>query len=200
MTEEVPDNYEAQIGDVTGDAENGFEVKITNYHKASYDKVMSDPPVEKVVNGNPSTKETFTFQMKALTDGAPMPEGSKDGVKTVDIIGSGSYEFGEMYYDKPGQWKYEITEVKGSAKGYTYDTTVYTLIVSVKEVADGTQYKLEKTEEIVGGNGKIVFTNEYKEDEVKTGDTTIVTPYIVIGISALILLLMLLLRGRKNRA
>lgn len=198
--EEVPEGYEAKIGDVTGDAENGYKVEITNYHKASYDKVMSDPPVQKVVNGNPSKQETFTFQMKALTDGAPMPEGSKDGVKSVDITGSGSYEFGEMYYEKPGQWKYEITEVKGSAEGYTYDSTVYTLIVSVKEVADGTQYKLEKTEEIVGGNGKIVFTNEYKEPAVKTGDTTIVTPYIVIGISALILLLMLLLRGKKNKA
>ncbi|MBR6956279.1 MAG: LPXTG cell wall anchor domain-containing protein, partial [Firmicutes bacterium] len=38
------------------------------------------------------------------------------------------------------------------------------------------------------------------EPPVKTGDTTVVVPYIVIGVAALILLLMLLFRTRKNRA
>ena len=194
------EGYETEIGEVTGDAENGFKVEITNYHKASYDKVMIDPPVKKVVKGNPSKDETFTFQMKALTDGAPMPDGAKDGVLTMDIVGSGEKEFGEAWFDKPGQWKYEITEVNTKAENYTYDNTVYTLIVDVKEVADGTQFKLEKTETIVGGNGQIVFTNTYEEPPIPTGDTTIVVPYIVIGVSALILLLMLLFRTRKNRA
>lgn len=74
------------------------------------------------------------------------------------------------------------------------------MTVEVKEVADGTQVKLVKTETVEGGNGQIVFTNTYEEPPVKTGDTTIVVPYIVIGVSALILLLMLLFRTRKNRA
>ena len=189
------EGYEAVI---TGDAENGYNIK--NFHLAKPAKVMSDPPVKKVVKGNPSTAETFTFQMKAMTEGAPMPAGAKDGVLTMDITGAGEKEFGEMWFDKAGTYVYEISEVDTKAANYKYDSTVYTLTVDVKEVKDGTQVKLVKTETVEGGDGQIVFTNEYKEPEVKTGDTTIVMPYVVIGASALVLLLMLLFRTRKNRA
>ena len=200
VTEDEVENYEAKIGKVTGNADDGFKVKITNYHKAKPDAVMIDPPVQKVVKGNPSKDETFTFQMKAITKGAPMPEGAKDGVMSMDITGSGEKEFGEAWFTEPGQYVYEITEVDTKAANYKYDSTVYTLTVDIVEEADGTQYKLVKTETVKGGEGKIVFTNTYEEPPVPTGDTTIVAPYIIIGISALILLLMLLFRTRKNRA
>lgn len=194
--EEAPiDNYEAEI---TGDAENGYTIK--NFHLANPVPVTIDPPVKKVVKGNPSKNETFTFQMKAVTEGAPMPEGAKDGVLTMNIVGSGEKEFGVAEITKAGTYVYEITEVNTKAENYKYDTTVYKMTVEVKEVADGTQVKLVKTETVEGGNGQIVFTNTYEEPPVKTGDTTIVVPYIVIGVSALILLLMLLFRTRKNRA
>ena len=166
-------DYEVEV---TGTAAMGYTVK--NYHQAAPDRVMSDPPVQKVVTGNPATDATFTFQMKALTDGAPMPEGSEDGVKTVQITGSGSYEFGEMWYDKAGEWVYEISEVNDGIEGYTYDDTVYTLTVKVEEVADGTQVKLVKTETVEGGDGTIVFTNKYEkkpEPAPKTGDDAMTT-------------------------
>ena len=136
---------------------------FTNIHQAKPDRVSSDPPVQKIVEGKPDTDETFTFQMKALTEGAPMPEGSSGGVKTIQITGSNSYEFGNMYYEKAGMWKYEITEVKGNVEGYTYDTTAYTLTVTVTEEKVGNQIKLSKTETIEGGNGTIVFTNKYEK-------------------------------------
>ena len=194
------EDYEATVGKLTGNADDGYKVKITNYHKAKPDAVMIDPPVQKVVKGNPSKDETFTFQMKAITEGAPMPEGAKDGVMTMDITGSGEKEFGEAWIEEPGTYVYEITEVDTKAANYKYDSTVYTLTVDVVEEADGTQSKLVKTETVKGGDGKIVFTNTYEEPPVKTGDTTVVVPYIVIGVAALILLLMLLFRTRKNRA
>ena len=201
LTEDKVDGYSALgIDNVTGNADKGFKVSFTNYHKATPDAVMIDPPVKKVVKGKPAKDETFTFQMKAITEGAPMPEGAKDGVMTMDITGSGEKEFGEAWFTEPGQYVYEITEVDTKAANYKYDSTVYTLTVDVVEEADGTQFKLVKTETVKGGDGKIVFTNTYEEPPVKTGDTTVVVPYIVIGISALILLLMLLFRTRKNRA
>jgi LPXTG-motif cell wall-anchored protein len=67
----------------------------------------------------------------------------------------------------------------------------------VKEEADGTQVKLVKTETVTGGDGTIVFTNVYEEPPVKTGDTTVIMPYIVIGAAAIVLLLMILFRRRK---
>ena len=191
---EVKD-YEPEI---SGDAENGYTIK--NFHLADPVPVIIDPPVKKIVKGNPSKDETFTFQMKAVTEGAPMPAGAKDGVLTMDIVGAGEKEFGEAEITKAGTYVYEISEIDGKNENYKYDTTVYTLTVVVEEQADGTQVKLVKTETIEGGDGQIVFTNTYTEPPVKTGDTTIVMPYIVIGISALVLLIMLLFRTRKNRA
>ena len=202
VTEDDVEGYEAQgIDEVTGDAENGYRIKIVNYHKAKPDAVMIDPPVKKVVDGDPKTDATFTFQMKALTEGAPMPEGSENGIKTMEITGSGSKEFGETWFDEAGVWKYEITEIDGGVENYEYDDTVYTLTVTVTEEADGTQYKLVKTETVDGGNGKIVFTNVYEKPPVKTGDTTDFTlyaHYALMGGAALILLLMLLFRRKKE--
>ena len=92
--------YTVEIGDsVAAEPDDSGTIEITNTLNA----VMSDPPVQKIVEGNPPTDDTFTFQMKAVTDGAPMPEGSKDGVKTVQITGNGSYEFGEMWFTEPGE-------------------------------------------------------------------------------------------------
>ena len=146
--------------EITGTAADGYTIK--NHHKATPDPVTIDPTVQKIVKGNPATPETFTFQMKAITDGAPMPEGSEGGVKTTQITGTGSDEFGVVTYTEAGEWVYEITEVDGGVKNYTYDTTVYTLTVSVEEVADGSQAKLVKTETITGGDS-ITFTNVYEE-------------------------------------
>jgi pilin isopeptide linkage protein len=158
VSEEPVEGYDEP--EITGTAADGYTIK--NHHKATPDPVTIDPPVQKIVKGNPATPETFTFQMKAITDGAPMPEGSEGGVKTIQITGTGSDEFGVVTYTEAGEWVYEITEVDGGVKNYTYDTTVYTLTVSVEEVADGSQAKLVKTETITGGDS-ITFTNVYEE-------------------------------------
>ena len=163
--------YTVEIGDsVTAEPDDSGTIEITNTLNA----VMSDPPVQKIVEGNPPTDDTFTFQMKAVTDGAPMPEGSKDGVKTVQITGNGSYEFGEMWFTEPGEWVYDISEINDGIKGYTYDTTVYNLTVTVTEGEDGKLVKEETVTANGGSAGDIVFTNVYEEEEPepapKTGD------------------------------
>ena len=170
VSEEQVEGYDEP--EITGTAAEGFTIK--NHHIAKPDAVMSDPPVQKVVQGNPPTAATFTFQMKAVTEGAPMPDGSADGIMTVQITGTGSEEFGEMWFEEAGEWVYEITELNGGVENYTYDTSVYTLTVKVEEVPDGTQVKLDKTETITGGNGSgtPVFTNVYKPPVPKTGDAT----------------------------
>ena len=166
-TVEVVDNNGQLEATVTG--EDGELVKFENEYVP--EPVTYDPPVQKVIQGNPEKPETFTFQMKAVTEGAPMPDGSADGIKTIQIIGAGSMEFGDMEFTEPGEWVYQITELKGSADGYTYDSTVYTLTVTVTQNADGT---LVDTETFTGGSSSdtAVFTNVYKPSTPKTGDTT----------------------------
>ena len=162
--------------EVTSD--DGAKAKFTNTYTP--EPVSIDPPVQKVITGDkPAIPATFTFQMKAITEGAPMPAGSSDGIKSMQITGAGSKEFGEIVYTEPGEWVYEISELKGNAEGYTYDTTVYTLTVKVTQNDDGT---LTKTETIKGGDA-IVFTNKYEAPKTpKTGDTTLqVGPLFLAG-------------------
>ena len=191
VTLEISDN-----GDGTLKVVPEKDVEIEFHNTFEFTPVISDPPVKKIVKGNPDADDTFTFQMKAKTKGAPMPEGSKDGVKIVTIKGAGEYEFGEMEYYEPGKWVYEISEVDGGLDNYTYDRTRYTLTVEVTQ--DGTE--LVKEETVKGGDGEIVFTNIYDEEKPgpKTGDTTEFMPYIMAMAASGLALLVLLLKRRKK--
>ena len=73
----------------------------------------------------------FTFALTSH-DGAPMPEGSKDGVKTVANTGTG-FSFGRMDYDKPGTYVYTVTEQAGRDPTIGYSTQAYDVTVTVTD-------------------------------------------------------------------
>lgn len=160
------------VGTVTKGKDDSNSIIFVNQYKTTAVKV--DPPVEKRVSGNtPASKETFTFAMKAADAANPMPEGSKDGMKTVTIQGAGKVEFGEYEYTQPGTYSYEISEVAGSNKEYTYDSTVYMLTDLVTD-QDGI---LAVTRTITRADGTMVegsvFTNKYTKATSGTiGKTT----------------------------
>ena len=104
--------------------------------------VFVDPPVEKEVIGSSEEDDVFTFALRPVSNTAdldpaemPMPEGTVDGAKTVEITGSGKTEFGK--YELPvvggsAEYVYQITEMPGElSELYEYDTTVYTVIFTV---------------------------------------------------------------------
>ena len=97
---------------------------------------MTDTPVVKTVAGNPLWPSTFTFELRAGSPANPMPAGSANGVKAVQITGSGSAAFGTWTYTAQGTYYYTVAEVNTGARGYTYDTTLYTITDTVTG-ADG---------------------------------------------------------------
>ena len=122
---------------------------------------FSDPPITKRISGDaPSESDAFTFIFESI-DGAPLPEGVKDGKVIATIAGEGSYEFGTTYYTAPGTYQYRCYEVNKGLAGYTYDTTIYTVTVEVTVTVDG----LEAKHTIVDQDGKEAsgfdFVNEY---------------------------------------
>ena len=129
---------------------------------ASDPAVMVDPPVKKTVTGSPGKNGTFKFKLEAKDALYPMPAGSRDGVKTLTIVGSGEEDFGTWSYTAAGSYNYTISEVNTGEAGYKYDQTVYTIADSVTDV-DG-QLVVERT--VTDGTNKQVsacaFTNEYK--------------------------------------
>lgn len=83
--------------------------------------------VVKVVTGDrPATDATFTFQLEAVDEDAPMPEND-----TITITGSGNAFFEEISYDTPDDYHYTIRELNGKLAGYTYDTSVFEVTVQV---------------------------------------------------------------------
>ncbi len=85
---------------------------------------------KRIVKGNPSTDETFAFELIPDEDTFPMPEGSGEFTQ-LNIVGAGTASFGTWTYTKPGVYTYQIKEVAGSNKDYTYDATVYTITDTV---------------------------------------------------------------------
>ncbi len=84
--------------------------------------------VKTIINADTATNRIprdgeFTFALTSH-DGAPMPEGSKDGVKTVANTGTG-FSFGRMDYDKPGTYVYTVTEQAGRDPTIGYSTQAY---------------------------------------------------------------------------
>ena len=92
--------------------------------------------VKTIINADTATNRIpqdgeFTFKLTSH-DGAPMPEGSKDGVKTVTNTGTG-FTFGRMDYRKPGTYVYTVTEQAGHDSTIGYSTQAYDVTVTVTD-------------------------------------------------------------------
>lgn len=157
---EFTNNYSA--GSVTLEAENGLSAK-------------------KVLKGrNWADGETFTAQLTA-DDGAPMPEGAKSKVSTVELTEDDQpATFGVITYKQPGTYTYTIQEgipePDARADGISYSAAVYTATVVVDDnhagalvVASVTMTQLrddagaEKKVEVAGKTA--TFTNRYDAHE-----------------------------------
>ena len=161
--------------------------------------LMVDPPIRKIVQGNPSSSSIFTFRLVAADPSFPMPEGSIGGVKTVTIKGSGQKEFGTWNYLTAGVYVYTAYEVNSGVEGYTYDTAVYTITDTVTADVNGV---LSLVRVVVNHLGDTVetldFTNVYTAPKTKkdkppakpfTGDLSNIRLYqIIMGISGLVLI------------
>ena len=150
--------------------------------------VLVDPPVKKVVEGNPTNASTFQFEMKAINPIDPMPNGSVNGVKLATVIGSGEVEFGTFEITQAGTYQYVIREINGGIANYTYDTTLYTITFDVRDIAGQlvADTHVEKADGTVVNEA--VFTNVYKApaSTPKTGDNSHLPIYIGAIIIALI--------------
>ena len=142
---------------ITKDGKPADAIEFKNTYKADASDAKVKFDIEKILTGFAGeTPATFTFNMT----------GDKTG--SVEITGAGSASFGEISYDKVGEYTYTISEQDDKAKGYTYDKTVYTVIVNVAD-EDGKlvpHTEIKKGEETVN---EIKFENSYSA----SGETTL---------------------------
>ena len=156
---EVTDDYEkAQlVAKVTIDGKEVSEVEFVNTYKA--EDTSTKINLEKVLSGiDQNLAKEFEF---VLSD--------KDGeIQTVKIKGSGKAEFDEIKFEKVGEYTYTVKEVKGNAKGYTYDESEYTVIINVSD--EDAKLKAEISYKKDGAEADaIIFENSYKPEDVIYG-------------------------------
>ena len=95
----------------------------------------------KVLEGRSWTDaDEFKFELSATSENdAPMPASADTTVHKPDPDGKGKavIDFGEITFNKPGEYTYEVREVKGDAGGITYSDNVATFKVTVTVKATG---------------------------------------------------------------
>lgn len=114
----------------------------------------------KVLEGRSWTDaDEFKFELSATSENdAPMPAHATATVTNDDLDDNGkaAIDFGEITCNKPGEYTYEVREVKGDAGGITYSKNVATFKVTVTVNAKGElKADVEKT------SGETKFTNTY---------------------------------------
>ncbi len=107
----------------------------------------------KELTGKDLEADMFSFTLTGI-DGAPMPVDGQATVTAKNTAG-GAFDFGEIKYDKVGEYKYEVSEVNAGATGMTYDTNTYNVTVKVTD-EDGALKAVSSVE-----NSQIVFKNSY---------------------------------------
>lgn len=152
--------------DVTDDGSGKLaaETSITKADGTAADAIVFDnsyDPAEtglsiggtKELTGKDLEADMFSFTLTGI-DGAPMPVDGQATVTAKNTAG-GAFDFGEIKYDKVGEYKYEVSEVNAGATGMTYDTNTYNVTVNVTD-EDGALKAVPSVE-----NSQIVFKNSY---------------------------------------
>lgn len=112
----------------------------------------------KVLEGRSWTDaDEFKFELSATPkNDAPMPASTDTTVHKPDPDGKAAIDFGEITYNKPGDYTYEVREVKGDAGGITYSKNVATFKVTVAvNATGGLKADVEKI------SGETEFKNTY---------------------------------------
>ena len=114
----------------------------------------------KVLEGRDWTDtDKFKFELSATSENdAPMPAPATATVTkaNLDDKGKAAINFGEITYNKPGEYTYEVREVKGDAGGITYSKNVATFKVTVAiNATGGLKADVEKI------SGETEFKNTY---------------------------------------
>lgn len=130
--------------------------------------------VKKVLRGRDwLPNESYSFELKAVTEGAPMPEGT--GNVATATANNQPVSFGNISFAKPGVYEYKVIETGTSADAnLTFSKAEYKLVVTVK--ADGsalaassilTQVKDDAgkpADKVLQVPGEVMtFTNTYKK-------------------------------------
>lgn len=179
---EVTDVTYAKNGEAVKDAqmaafENVYDTETADYTPVVTKKLTGDErPVDQ--------EKTFRFTIEAAEDN---PEGAELSDTEAAVQGAGHTSFEPIRFTKAGTYRFIIRESAGEEKGYTYDSSEWTLTVKVEDLdsiltvtesiyqKEGEEKLGEAAgkapeEDINGDNSSVqepgaIFTNDYQVTE-----------------------------------
>lgn len=153
------------------------QVGFTNVYSVESTKVENAFKVQKKISGRNWTKaDAFTMTLTAQGE-APMPDGAKDGVATIELHKDAQVgNFGAIEYTKPGTYTYMITEQSGDEAALTFSKATYRATVTVTDNGAGKLLAKTKIAQLTDDAGDAaertveaaIFTNT-----AKTGGLTV---------------------------
>lgn len=157
-------SVEEKDGKFVATVTDGANPTFTNTYAAESVTLGTGVSVTKVLEGR-DWKDTDAFEFAIAPQGAA-PAPSK-GLTATAKKDAQTVSFGNFTFDKAGIYVYEVSEVKGSIGGVSYDGHAATVTITVTDNGKGQLVATPKVE-----NG--TFKNTYKAGEVTlSGDTAI---------------------------
>lgn len=152
-----------------------FMLSAASVHASSDENVTVLVPVKQVFTVTQGTApqggDVFSYELSPVTPGAPMPEGSKDGIYSFSMSGSQELLLDGITYTKVGDYEYRIGQtVEYRKEGYGYDERAYILAVSVGNKEGG-----GLRAELILKNGAGEKTEKAAFENTYAGKTTVVT-------------------------
>lgn len=143
------------------DGQEGNEVAFVNAYAVAPLETELDFGLSKRIEGRDwMDSDSFTFELTAVTDGAPLPISTTAAVTKRDLRddGTAAIRFGKIRFIAAGTYEYEVREQKAGAaeNGMTYSTNVARILVTVVDNGAGS---LVATPALVFGSS--VFVNNY---------------------------------------
>ena len=153
-----------ESGKLVAAVTDGANPTFTNTYAAKSVTLTSGVSVTKVLDGRDwKASDSFVFTIVPKGN-APAPS---KGLTAEAKKDARTASFGDFTFDKAGTYVYEVSEVKGSIGGVSYDDHTATVTITVTDDGKG---KLAATPKVENGT----FKNTYKAGEVTlSGDTAI---------------------------
>lgn len=157
-------SVEEKDGKFVATVTDGANPTFTNTYAAESVTLGTGVSVTKVLEGR-DWKDGDSFEFAIVPkDNAPAPS---KGLTATAKKDAQTVSFGNFTFDKAGIYVYEVSEVKGSIGGVSYDGHAATVTITVTDNGKGQLVATPKVE-----NG--TFKNTYKAGEVTlSGDTAI---------------------------
>ena len=151
----VSDKESKLVAEVKIDGEETKSVTITNEYKA--EPVTIIPGAYKVLNGMNEGVEPVDFSFTL--------SGDNIDDETVTRNGEGSVEFSPITLDKVGTYEFTVKEINDGAPGYTYDGSIFSIIVEVTDAAGKLEAKISYKKNGERADG-VIFENTYSTEEI----------------------------------